>query len=272
MRPLLTAGLILLVGGCASMGNTLAQDLAWERWNKCNDGSIRLLRIDRDGRVWTQATSDSAAALPRWQTCMQEALTQQGKRVATAPAPAVATAPAAGIVPVPEWKRGDEWAFRWESPRGSGTFVWSMDREEVMDGVPVYVVTTGARELFYRKSDLAIHLDRLSGEVETRYAPARPLFSWPLTPGKAWETSYVRHRPKDRQTSDHVEACRVTGDETTTVPAGTFQAVKIECRQQKDKTAWIDLWYAPAVKQNVRERGTRDGGIMERELIAYKVK
>src|SRR5262245_49242400 len=33
----------------------------------------------------------------------------------------------------PSWKRGDEWAYRWKSPTGKGTFIWSVDREETLD-------------------------------------------------------------------------------------------------------------------------------------------
>ena len=35
----------------------------------------------------------------------------------------------------PVWKPGYEWAFRYESPVDSGTYVWSVDREEaILDG------------------------------------------------------------------------------------------------------------------------------------------
>ena len=36
--------LMAVLAACASMGNTLAQDLAWERWEKCRVGGIVLSR------------------------------------------------------------------------------------------------------------------------------------------------------------------------------------------------------------------------------------
>jgi hypothetical protein len=53
----------------------------------------------------------------------------------------------------PVWKPGDEWVFRWESPRGKGTFAWTVNREEIIDGVEYYVVASGRqREMYWRKA------------------------------------------------------------------------------------------------------------------------
>lgn len=62
---------------------------------------------------------------------------------------------AAGVL-APVWKPGYEWQYRWESSRGSGTFVWRVDRIDSADGVDYYVVKSGTRrEIFFRRSDLA---------------------------------------------------------------------------------------------------------------------
>src|SRR5262249_10595860 len=71
----------------------------------------------------------------------------------------------------PVWKPGDEWAYSWRSTQGSGTFVWSVLREEVVDGIPLYVVKSGQRELLYRRSDLALYLERSGGTTQTRFVP-----------------------------------------------------------------------------------------------------
>jgi hypothetical protein len=73
----------------------------------------------------------------------------------------------------PVWKPGYEWAYRYESPAGNGTFVWSVDREEALDGVPHYVIKSGAREIFYRKSDLALSRETVDGVVVLKNTPAR---------------------------------------------------------------------------------------------------
>ena len=55
--------LMAVLAACASMGNTLAQDLAWERWEKCRVGGIVLSHITPDGRIWVTYTADHGGAL-----------------------------------------------------------------------------------------------------------------------------------------------------------------------------------------------------------------
>jgi hypothetical protein len=33
-----------------------------------------------------------------------------------------------GPIQAPVWKVGNEWAYRYDTPAGTGTFVWSVDR------------------------------------------------------------------------------------------------------------------------------------------------
>ena len=54
MRSIVLGLLVLMVmaTGCATAGNTPAQELAWERWGACNHFStITLDRVDQDGRI-----------------------------------------------------------------------------------------------------------------------------------------------------------------------------------------------------------------------------
>src|SRR5262249_17199722 len=90
------------------------------------------------------------------------------------------------------WKIGYQWPYRWHSPRGAGTFVWSVEKQDVVDGVPVHVVKSGQRELLYRRSDLALILERVQGTTETRWTPPLINYSWPLTLGKTWEQTFTR--------------------------------------------------------------------------------
>ena len=57
------------------------------------------------------------------------------------PVPGDVSARDPGSAPV--WMIGDRWAFRWESPRGSGTFVWAVNRVQTVDGFECYVGTPG---------------------------------------------------------------------------------------------------------------------------------
>lgn len=54
-------------------------------------------------------------------------------------------------------------------------------------------------------------------------------FSFPLTSGKTWTVDYVESNPNRNLSSEHwVTNYRVVGTERITVPAGTFDAIKVE--------------------------------------------
>jgi hypothetical protein len=187
----------------------------------------------------------------------------------------VAAVPAgqATTVVAPIWKTGHEWAYRWESPRGRGTFVWAVDGEEVKDGIPVFVIKSGSRRTHYRRSDLALHVDEVEGQVETRWVPPFVRYSWPLDPGKVWEQQLTRERPKDRQTQVLTYICRVGAQaETITVPAGSFSTWRVSCQNKLTGGMSHEDWYAPAVGQWVKQKTWFDYGIQERELIEYRLR
>ena len=170
----------------------------------------------------------------------------------------------------PVWKVGDEWQYAYKTQSASGTFVVSVNRIEVLDGVQYYVVKSGQRETFYRASDLAIGFDRVNGVVVLRQVPPRLLYAWPLTVGRNWEQSYREERPVDRQTTDHNSVWAVEAEETVTVPAGTFRTLKIVQRNRNTGALTYEMWYAGDAKQWVKIREMLSDGVRERELIAYK--
>jgi hypothetical protein len=86
MRPGIVPGLLLLLvlpAGCASMRNTAAQDLGWERWRTCDRFStIALERIEVDGRLVVRSYERPADAFT---ACVREtAAAQAGRGVAVA--------------------------------------------------------------------------------------------------------------------------------------------------------------------------------------------
>lgn len=178
------------------------------------------------------------------------------------------------VLKAPVWKRWYEWAYRWESPRGSGTYVWSLDREEIVDGVEFYVISSGREtEAFWRKSDLAFYMDKVGGAVETRMVPPQIRYVWPLAVGKRWEQTYTQEKPRGRWlTVERKTECQVEADETITVPAGTFPTIKIVCRNKGTGAVEVETWYSPHVQNWIRERGRFPDGIRQRELTAYTFK
>jgi len=173
----------------------------------------------------------------------------QPPRGGTSAAPPATAAPNTEAALI--WTPGDEWSYRWSSPQGSGTFVWVVDREEVVDSVPFYVIKSGtARETYYRKDDRAFFMDKINGQVELRNTP--PVTYWSASPG-AKEVRYTRERPIDRQTEEMALTCETGALEPLTVPAGTFDAVKVTCRNSRMNAISFELWLSRAVRHMVKE-------------------
>jgi hypothetical protein len=253
------------------MQNTVAQDLAWERWNKCNHfRGITLKDIKPDGQIWVwQADGGEISA---WRACDRAIAAEQAKGVTTSIPPSTLAASSNDSLSVaPVWRPGYEWAYRQESPAGTGTFVWSVDREEAVDGVPHYVIKSGTRELFYRKSDLALSRETLDGVVVLKNTPARFYYVWPMRVGQTWDQTILEERPKDRQTFERIDTVTVEAEEAVTVPAGTFKTVKLVYRNKKTGALRYEAWYSLELKQLVKSRENLDSGQRVRELIAFKL-
>src|SRR5258706_2805398 len=91
---------LILLTGCAIPQNTLAQDLAWERWRACDHfASVQLDRISPDGQIW--AMYRVAGEIPGWQQCLRDAARKQAARGGVAPAPDVKGVAVA--TPIPEF-------------------------------------------------------------------------------------------------------------------------------------------------------------------------
>ena len=89
---------------------------------------------------------------------------------------------------------------------------------------PHYVVRTGTREMYFRTSDFAFNRDIVDGVIVLISNPPRLHYVWPMHVGQTWDQTYVEERPKDRQTSERVDAVTVEAEEAVTVHAGAFQA------------------------------------------------
>jgi hypothetical protein len=274
LSPLALLPIVSVVAGCAAAQNTLAQDLAWARVQSCKRFStVNVDRVDPNGTVWVSYQSPGEHRL--WVDCMTEAAKKQGSSVAMLPP--VAATPASEVAnafpaSAPLWKPGFEWAYRYDSPAGSGTYVSTVDREELVGGTRYWVLKAGTINTFYRASDLASSHETVGGVLVYKYDPPRLHFKWPLSPGVTWEQTIKSERPQDRTTSEVNHAWTVEAQETVTVPAGTFQAVKIVERNKRTGRIVSELWYSPAAMKWVRLREVLANGEQNRELIALKVK
>ena len=266
--------LVLLIGlaGCGMTRMTLAQEMAWDQWKQCdNFPGIQLKEIRPDGQIWVWNTSDLSA----WRECIKKAREDQAtKGLAKVPAAAaepVQVSAARGPVAAPIWKAGDEWAFRTDGPSGLDTFVWEVDRVEAIGGVPHYVVKTGSRRIYYRVDDLGLTREEVEGKIVREITPSTWRWvAFPMAVGASWTMKYHEERPVDRQSNEIERSCTVEAEERITVPAGTFSAFRVVCKNLRND-AWVTtIWYSPQVKQMVREESAVLGGKRVRELLTYR--
>lgn len=125
LRSLLSATVLclaLLFAGCAS-SETLQQTRVWGAYASCKaagrvESNVQIERVEPNGRWWWR-TGDGSLGKAKLEACMREELAKwtpaAGARGAAASAPLQG-----GDLARPVWNVGDEWAYRYEGPSGSG--------------------------------------------------------------------------------------------------------------------------------------------------------
>jgi hypothetical protein len=285
--------LVAFISGCQTMSPDEAKrnELMWDVARECEKqfASITLQRIDSFGRLAYSYSvpGESARFSACYTTKLRERIATPAVVVAAPSAPSeplrkeaviepLAAAPPSpqpvlAAVGVPTWRIGDEWSYQSKSERENSSFVWIVDRMDTWEGVPVFVIKGGRREIYYRQSDLAFVVQKLNGAIEAKTTPPIPYVAWPLSAGKAWEGIYVHDRPLERQSYSQLSRSRVIGEETVRVPAGVFRAFKIERRSVWNDSILDVRWYSPDIKNYVRMEDPITGGTRIRELTSYKL-
>jgi hypothetical protein len=266
---------LILVGCTSNLGfgsrppkvaRTLGEELALERWDECKHlRGVRFKEI-RAGDLWVEYSSDTALAA--WRACHTAAVDAQINRAKTS---ATRLSSPAGSAQVGSWRPGMEWAYRWKSPEGEGVYVWVVDREAEVDGTDCYVVRTGDREIFFRKSDLALVRETVGGHLESLWTPPRPSFVWPMAVGRGWEENVLELNLKERWRRRHTFVGTVEAEEIISVAAGTVRAFKVVVRLKETSALLFEAWYAPELAQVVLMREHLSSGVRERELFAYRI-
>jgi hypothetical protein len=195
----------------------------------------------------------------------------------TAAAPvstATATVPAsgAGVIAQPSLHRGDVWVdriqgvdreFRIESVQGNTMDVsyWGIDQ----------VTDTNLNIIVYRS------LTESSSEPTTSSKPGM-WFEFPLYPGKTWINDFDwETRGASPTTGQGEDRGHAIGWEDVQVPAGTFQAMKVEVvsrffgRGGMADEATLVFWYSPKVNRFVKfDYRSYYEGEMVAELVKYQ--
>lgn len=99
-----------------------------------------------------------------------------------------------------------------------------------------------------------------------RYDPAFPAYTYPLEPGKSWYTVVNATDPVTRQTYKVHTQGKVVGWERIKVPAGEFDALKIQRYvfagnsdgfKSQESIAETD-WYVPALRRSARTQASSE--------------
>ena len=170
----------------------------------------------------------------------------------------------------PTWATADAWTYRsWEGDEFTMTVI-----SAASDGYAVEFKDSKGKDIVPYTVDVSP-----PGATFFR-------FQWPLKVGKKWDWTRsgedIDHKYGTPMTWTTAE--KVEGRESVTVPAGTFDAVRIhgrECKVTQQSTSGaacgnFDVWYAPQVKNYVRVRWTGsywggDKTLHPQELISYHV-
>lgn len=261
----------------------IAERVAAERVAAERDAARRIAAVEQAAqaaieRAMRGQPQPSAAATTKPQPAPAA---QEPARVAVAaPTGAAQGVPGPAILP----KVGDAWTYLYtERNYGDKKESKLQRRVESITDTEVRIRTGGRGDLLvYNHDGNLVRREYATGEVRT-WTPFLPRFSHPLEPGNAWEQKFVYQRPEREVENEATLA--VVGWENITVPAGTFNALKItyaSSYRRRDnnftgRTA-VNLWFVPEVKRWVKlevlDRGSN--GVIytddTEELLAFNVK
>lgn len=206
--------------------------------------------------------------------------------VALGAAPGLAQSPARADRP--EVKVGDTWVYR-------NTDVFTGEKREISFSVtavdPARIVTesgisTSGAWTFTRDWN---PVERKAGDVVANsLKPYWPFLQFPLEVGKSWETAFENEVtvPSGLRHAKWQWKARVVAAEAVTVPAGTFQTLKVEANgtfaSREGLRSWTGshkdtVWYAPDVKRVVKrdfEQSAPANNFQEHhvvELLSFKL-
>lgn len=176
---------------------------------------------------------------------------------------------------LPDVHVGDSWTFRTldgftneVQVEATSQIVEITDREIV---VQVHNLTKDKRALRY--------FDREWNAVDNddgKYDPYYPEFRFPMNAGASWEQKFT-YLPATGAASTGFVKATVAGPEKVEVPAGTFDAYRIERDQETRGSSesaavtkiHMTTWYAPSVHHFVRREWTttRDGRVRAKSIV-----
>ncbi len=171
------------------------------------------------------------------------------------------------LPPLP--KLGDFWRYRGRNPLGADAPTYRVSRVE-----------PGLIELSFVTNNNDATTLVLNGEwnpigqrggVDMTFKPFMPQCAFPLVPGRTWGGHYSTDCGFLCSVETDAEAT-ARGWETVTVPAGTFETLRIDYREVTSYgTGTGTLWYSPEVRRPVKHDYRMSGMSYNYELEAFQL-
>ena len=171
----------------------------------------------------------------------------------------------------PEWKVGYQWVYDWKSSGRNGTLTKEVTSEEVLDGLPTFVIRFGDSAEFYGSENLGLVATASKDKFLTKRSVPHEFFSWPLETRKEWKTSFILENVAQKSSQKLAFLKLVSTVEQIRVPAGVFETFKLETYGAESGALFTEQWYSPKARWFVKTRSYLPEGIREEELATFKV-
>jgi hypothetical protein len=167
----------------------------------------------------------------------------------------------------PVYRVGDRWVYHAEDGFRLKT-EWEETHEVTMvgaDGITIRVTQKGPSIDVVRTEQWSAPGEMKVGSLyhsETRrFVSPLEVYRFPLAAGKVWNQWVDNYNEQTRVSGSINHYVRVLGWEKVATPAGTFDAIAMDVLMRLDDeefwreptTCNYEVWYAPAVRGNVRE-------------------
>lgn len=148
---------------------------------------------------------------------------------------------------------GTKWIYRSVNQAGATTtMTFVVLGEGTYEGKPVYRVSAGLDTFIYDRTTANLICSFRMGKEVFVASPHDGTLSSPLWVGKSWKASFTAHDRVRGFSHSPVEVnWKVDAFEEVTVPAGTFQAFRLQS-SIAPATAFSTLWYAPELNLIVK--------------------
>jgi len=166
----------------------------------------------------------------------------------------------------PAYRVGDRWVYHGEDGFRVKT-EWNETHEITAiasEGITARITLKGGIDLTRNELWSApgqVKVGAVYDNTTRRFEQPLQRFNFPLAPGQTWNQWVWNYNESTKERGQINRYVSVSGWETVTTPAGTFDAIRMQVIMRlDDETFWrfattcnYLVWYAPAVKAVVRE-------------------